>query len=541
VRSVVGYRSGQGGVPGLTATTAGPPAAPGAVQPDRPTRPALGSGFLGWISAAAIIVSVLLMIAVCAAGPSAVVPVIPRTWPIPPLWLQLHLSEVTVATLIYSAIIIGAAGVGCGLFAVRRGARPNLKLLVAGVVAAIVLLTLLPPGGSTDSLSYAAYGRIALLGHNPYVMTPSQLRATGDPIGLQTTRNWAVDPSLYGPVAIAADWIAAKLGGTTISYIVFWLKVMFALCFGVIALALDRLFRGDPAARARAHLLWTVNPLMLWAVIGGDHIDGLGAGLGILGLLVARTATAGPGGKIPPARALAAGLLVGAAIGVKAPYFPLGLALAWTCRNSIKAAVAATAGGVVALVPGYLIAGPAALKDLQRTGSQLVTFDSFWRLFYPPFGYNSMPRGLEVFAALGCVAVAALLAWRLPAGPPHLPAIRPAVVFMLTWLLVWPLQRPWYDAIAFCLLAVFPASRLDWLMLIRAVPAAMAVATGAGGGAHVAPPLWLTHVIGFLGSDLSPWVRLGTAVAVVILCVLGAWTLRRPRAERPAVKAAAPT
>jgi hypothetical protein len=528
----------------LTTTTAGLPAAPGAVQPDRRTPPTLRSGFLGWVSAAAIAVSLLLMMAVCAAGPSAVVPVIPRTWPTPPLWVPLHLSELTVTALIYPAIVIGAAGVVCGLVAVRRGARPNLWLLVAGVVAAIALLTLLPPGGSTDSLSYAAYGRIALLGHNPYVMTPFQLRASGDPIGLQTTRNWAVDPSLYGPVAIVADWTAAKLGGATISYIVFWLKVMFALSFGVIALALDRLLRGDPAARARAHLLWTVNPLMLWAVVGGDHIDALGAGLGILGLLVARTprsATAGPGARIPPARALAAGLLVGAAIGVKAPYFPLGLALAWSCRNSIKAAAAAAAGGVVALVPGYLIAGPAALKDLLHTGSDLVTFDSFWRLFYPPFGYDSMPRGLEMFAALGCVAVAAVLAWRLPAGPPHLPVIRPAMVLMLAWLLVWPLQRPWYDAIAFCLLAVFPASRLDWLLVARAVPAAMAVATGVGDHEHRVNEAWLRHVIAFVGNDLSPWVRLGTAVAAVILCVLGAWTLRRPRPERPAVEAVAPT
>jgi hypothetical protein len=533
----VGYGSGRGGVAGLTTATAGPSTAPRAVLPVRAKPPALRSGFLGWIAAFVIIVSVLLMIAVCGAGPSAVVPVIPRTWPTPPLWFPLHLSEVTVTVSIYAAIVLGAAGVVCGLIAVRRGARPNLRLLVAGAVIAIAVLALLPPGGSTDSLSYAAYGRIALLGHNPYLMTPSQLRATGDPIGLQTTRNWATDPSLYGPVAIVADWTAAKLGGTSISHIVFWLKLMFALSFGAIAIGLDRLLRHDAAARARAHLLWTVNPLMLWAVIGGDHIDGLGAGLGIFGLLVARTATAEPGAKIPPARALAAGLLVGAAIGVKAPYFPLGLALAWSCRNSIKALAAAAAGGVVVLVPGYLIAGPAALRDLMWRSGNLVTFDSFWRLFYPPFGYSSEPRGLELFAVLGCLVVAALVAWRLPAGPPGLPAIRPAVVLTVAWLLVWPLQRPWYDAIAFCLLAVFPASRLDWLMFVRAVPAAMAVATGAGGQPH---PLWLTQLIGFVGNDLSPWVRLGTAAAAAVLCVFAAWELRRPRARRLEVEPAAP-
>src|SRR5258707_15189465 len=105
-------------------------------------------------------------------------------------------------------------------------------------------------------------------------MTPAQLRHIGDPVGQQASRNWQNDPSLYGPVATASEWAAAKLGGTSIAYIVFWLKLLYAAAFGVIALALDRLLRGDPAARARAHLLWTVNPLMLWAGMAGGHADG---------------------------------------------------------------------------------------------------------------------------------------------------------------------------------------------------------------------------------------------------------------------------
>ena len=522
---------GQGGV----TTTAVPPAAPRAGLPSRPARTALRSGFLGWIAAAAIAISVLLMIAVSVAGPSAVIPVIPRTWPDPPLWLPLHPSQVTVTTAIFVAIILGAAGVGLGLVAVRRGARPNLRLLAVAAAVAIAVLALLPPAGSTDSLSYAAYGRIAVLGHNPYVMTPQQLRASGDPIGQQTTRKWQADPSLYGPVAITADWAAAKLGGANISYIIFWLKLLFALCFGAVALALDRLLRGDPAARVRAHLLWTVNPLMLWAVVAGAHADGLGACLGIFGLLAARTTS--PGARLGAGRALAAGLLVGAAIAVKSPLAPLALALAWSVRHSVKALAAAAAGGVLALVPGYLIAGPHAVSDLVWRSGNLVTFDSFWRLFYPPFGYAGMPAGLELLAALACVAVAGLLAWRLPPGPPQLPAVRPALVLMLAWLLVWPLQRPWYDAIAFCLLAVYPATRLDWLALIRAVPAAMAVATGA---ASRHPP-GLTQVIAFVGNDLTPYVRLGTVIAAVLLCLAGAWELRRPRPESLTVEAAAPS
>jgi hypothetical protein len=535
-------------------TTAGPPtqkpgnrpAAQPAAREAQPTPPGAGPAapprttgrlttVLGWTAASTITASVLLMIVVLGAGPSAVVPVIPRTWPVPPLWLALHPSETFVVILIYSAFVLGGAGVFCGLVAVRRGARPRMRWLLAAAAIAVVVLAILPPGGSTDSLSYAAYGRIAALGHNPYVMTPAQLRAIGDPIGLQTTRNWAKDPSLYGPVATVAMWATAKLGGTNISTIIFFLKLLFAASFAAVALTLDRLLRGDPGARARAHLLWTANPLMLWAVVGGAHADGLGAALGIIGILLARTATASPGARVGVARALAAGLLVGAAIAVKAPLFPLGLGLAWAVRRSIKDLAAVAAGGLLVVGTGYVIAGRTAITDLWTVGNGLVTFDSYWRLFYPPFGYTKEPAGLELFAAIGLVAVAALLAWKMPPGPARLPAVRPALVLMLAWVLVYPLQRPWYDAAAFCLMAVYTASRLDWLMLVRAVPAAMAVATGAGSGPHAQ---WLSQLIYFVGNDLTRWVRLSAVVAAVVLCAFGAWELRRPRRERLAVQSA---
>jgi hypothetical protein len=500
----------------------------------------LSTRILCWIAAVAIVSSVLLMIAVSAAGPSSVVPLIPRTWPLPPLWFRLHPSQLTATVMIYAAIVIGAVGVGCGLAAVRRGARPSPRLFVTAAVAAgaaVALFAVLPPAGSTDALSYATYGRIAALGHNPYVMTPVQLRRTGDPVGKQAPRNWQNDPSLYGPVATASEWAAAKLGGTSIAYIVFWLKMLYAAAFGVIALALDRLLRADPSARARAHLLWTVNPLMLWAVMAGAHVDGLGAALGLLGLLVARPTSAD--GRLEPARAFAAGLLVGAAAGVKIPLALLGIALVWSARHSVKALAAATAGAGLVLVPGYLIAGRPALTDLVWRGGNLVTFDSFWRLFYAPFGYASEPAGLVQITVVGCLAVAALLAWRLPPGPRELPAVRLSLALTLAWLLVWPLQRPWYDAIAFCLLAVFPATRLDWVMLIRAVPAGLAAAAGAGAGGGAAPR-WLGRVVDFIGDSLSRDVRLGAVIVAVLLAAAAAWGLSRPPPETLIVEPAEP-
>ena len=68
--------------------------------------------------------------------------------------------------------------------------------------------------------------------------------------------------------------------------VVFWLKLWNALAFGAVAFVLDRVLRRSPAARLRAHLLWTVNPLLLWGLIAAGHLDVLAAGVGVVGLLV---------------------------------------------------------------------------------------------------------------------------------------------------------------------------------------------------------------------------------------------------------------
>ncbi len=520
--------------PGSGTATTGAVTLPLASRPAVPNPPGRA---VGWSATAAIAASILLMFAVSAAGPSAVVPALPQTWPAPPWWLPLHLSSRSAEAATVAAIILGALGVGCGLVAVRRGARPPARLLLAAGLTAIAVFTVLPPAGSSDSLSYAAYGRIAVIGRSPYLMTPAQLRASGDAIGRQTTRNWQDSPSLYGPLATGTEWVAAKLGGTSIDLIIFWLKVWLALAFGAVAVALDRLLRAEPAARARAHLLWTLNPLMLWAVMAGAHVDGLAAGLGFLGLIVARQ-------QLKTLRALAAGLLIGLAAAVKLPFALFGIGFAWAARRSVPALVAAAAGAGLVLVVGYLITGPAALSDLRADGSR-VALDSLWRVFY---GFGSRPGWVIPAAALAWVLLAALLAWRLPPGSAGRPAIRPALAVSVAWLLIWPMQRAWYDAMAFCLLAAFPASRLDWLLLARSVPATLDMITAAtwrpaahrahaalhgAGRAHPRASSWPHAVAVQIGRLLIPEARLAAVIAAVALCLTGAWGLwQPPPAER---------
>src|SRR5207248_1283206 len=207
--------------------------------------------------------SLLIMIAVSVAGPSKAVVSLPRSGLGPPWWIPLHPAAWLVTVALWAAALAGAGGVAAGLVAARRGWRPPVKMLVVAALAASTVLAVLPPAGSTDTLDYAAYGRMVAIGHDPYVMTPQQLRLSGDPVGAFAPVPWETKHSLYGPLATIEQGTAAILGGTSAARITFWLKVWNALAFALVVLALDRLLRADPAARVRAHMLWSLNPLLL--------------------------------------------------------------------------------------------------------------------------------------------------------------------------------------------------------------------------------------------------------------------------------------
>ena len=271
-------------------------------------------------------------------------------------------------------------------------------------------------------LDYAAYGRMVVLGHNPYVMTPHDLRRQHDPIGLAAPRAWRDDHSAYGPVASAEQAAAAELGGTSAARIAFWLKLWTALAFGAVALALDRLMRGAPARRARAHLLWSLNPLLLWDVVAAGHVDGLAAAFGFFGLVVVgRQQPFARGNAI---RALAAGALVGAAGGTKAPYALFAVGVLWAVSRSLLALTAAAAGALAVLVPYYHEFGqPATTALVSRTNQ--TTSDNLYQLFSRLFdgGRLTLPHELQIAIAASAIA-ALLLLWRLPKGFEAWPAVR---------------------------------------------------------------------------------------------------------------------
>ena len=515
---------------------------------------------LGWLAAAAIAISTLIIIAISAAGPNVSVPALRHPAGSPPWWHALHLTATFVTVSLWAAIVLGCAGVIAGLLAVARGARPPVRAVIAAAFLAVAVVTVLPAAGSTDAISYAANGRMAVIGRSPYVMTPLELQRSGDPIGRQIPfseipSTWTTTVSVYGPVATGAEWAAAELGGSSLARITFWLKLEEALAFGAVILVLDRLLRADPAQRLRAHLLWSVNPLLLWEIVASGHIDGLAALFGLLGVVALRirpsqssrpgSETASEPGSEPRAErgggqiglrdAVLAGLAIGVATGIKAEYALFGLAVAWACRRSVKPLAAAAAGFLLVVVPAYLAAGTPAIKIL-LTRSPGITWDTMYQLFWRPvlgytqFSVTSVPPHLELIAYLLFAAVAVLAVLRFPDPVPRLPAVTPALALSLAWLFLTAFQRPWYDVMAISLLALYSASRLDWVVLIRLVAGATVYVQAVQSPFQ---PHWLANLGQFDGAWLTPGVRLLAAVALVWLCLSGRWGWRSASATSP--------
>jgi len=146
---------------------------------------------------AAMGVSVGLTVAVGVTGPSVMEPVLPGRAGQPPWAFAAHPSPYLTVGLTAAALAAGALGLVLALRAVRGGwSVPARAVLLAGLLAAVAL-TLVPPFGSSDQLSYAAYGRMLVTGHNPYTTTPAQLAALGDPVA-RAVQDWFTAPSVYG-------------------------------------------------------------------------------------------------------------------------------------------------------------------------------------------------------------------------------------------------------------------------------------------------------------------------------------------------------
>ncbi|RJK94840.1 polyprenol phosphomannose-dependent alpha 1,6 mannosyltransferase MptB [Vallicoccus soli] len=474
----------------------------------------------GGAALALVGLSVLLTAAVGLLGPSVAVPD-----PGPgafPLHLAADPHPWLVTALHAGAVGTGAAGLALALRALRRGWRPDPRRLLAAGALAAAALALLPPLGSADHLSYAAYGRIAAQGGDPYADPPDAWRGGTDPVASAVEEPWRATTSVYGPVATAEQALASALGGAGLGATVTWLALLNAAAVVGAGVVLLRTARRDPVRRARAVLLWALNPLVLLLVVAGAHVDGLAVALGVAGLAALRRSP------------LLAGALLGAAAGTKASTLLLALAAAWAVRAAPRDLARLAAGGALVLLPAYALAGPHALDQL-RAASRYVSLGSPWHLLEGTLDGalgSELSRPLIGLGAWALTALVALALARLVPAPPAADrvqsAARAGALLCGAWVLCAPYSLPWYDAALWAPLALLPASALDLVALLRTTGAALAYVPGRsvpGDAVHDAVLAWRSVV--------TPW--LGLALLLLVLHL----ALRRPgrpgRPGRPAL------
>ena len=370
-----------------------------------------------------------------------------------------HHGRVTLV-LLYAGVILSCLGLAGMQWAHSQGWRPDPRHLLLVSTAAVAIMVSLTPVGSSDTASYAAYGRITVLGGNPYTTNPVAWLGRNSAYTHVVGAVWKRQPSVYGPLATLIQRFAASIGGTSVATTVWVLMILNGLVFIGVGLLLLKT-SDDPV---RATLFWTANPVLLQQLVSGGHLDTFVAAAAICSIQVARRVSGVLGDVM-------IGVLIGLACGIKANAVLIGIGLAvpllrrreWMRTARIAAVSAAT------VAPQYSFYGLDSLKPLFG-GLKLVTLPSPWRFFQmsgEALGYDKMTMATAIgfLWPIAMVVVAWLIYRRISSDQPREVVAPFALTF--AWVLVAPWVFAWYTAIAWAALTQVPRNRMTrWLTIV---------------------------------------------------------------------------
>jgi hypothetical protein len=98
---------------------------------------------------------------------------------------------------------------------------------------------------------------------------------------------------------------------------------------------------------------------------------------------------------------------------------------------------------------------------------------------------------------------------------------RVAFALVLAWLVAWPYVLPWYDALAWALLPLLPASGFDWVLLARTTALGFGYLPARSAGITIPVGLrWMEPVI---RSAVTPAVLAAVAVLLIYVALHRAW------------------
>jgi hypothetical protein len=410
----------------------------------------------------------------CATAPRPSVATPPVLLPLTSLARDLgarHLPDLLANVIMYVSITLCCFGLAMMLWANSRGWSPSPKKVFWTAAGAVAVLVNITPVGSGDVASYAAYGRIAALGHDPYTFAPSMLPGGGhNAYTMIVGVKWQSTPSVYGPVATWTHLLAAEIGGAR-AWLTIW---MLMIMMGASFLATGYILLRTAENPVRATLLWVANPLLIFELVIGGHLDAFLSLFAIAAIVMSRRCTSWW-------HDLAVGLLVGVAGGIKitAAFVALAIAIplihdrAWARLARTAAVAGVTTFGL------YVFSYGLGALGLAFADSKLVISPTIWRLVQVTVQhYYGESAAATVTSAYGFIwwPLMLLLAWylynRLSPDVPTVVAATCALTF--AFMVVTPWQLPWYSAVAWVTLALLPRNSLTrWLTIATATLALM--------------------------------------------------------------------
>jgi hypothetical protein len=412
----------------------------------------------------------LLGIAVGATAPNA--ETVPVRLPLSSLLPSLSHTVIIATAMLYTGVILSCLGLAGMLWAHSQGWRPNPRYLLMASTAVVAVMVNITPVGSSDAGSYAAYGRIAARGGNPYTTNP---QAWGDSAYTRIVGSlWRKQPSVYGPVATAMQRFAASIGGTNTATTVWILMILNGAVFLGVGLLLLKT-SDDPV---RATLFWTANPVLIQQLVGGGHLDTFVAAGAICSIQLARRVSNWRGDVL-------VGILIGLACGIKIYAVLIGVGLAWPLlrRHEWVRVARITVVSLATLALEYSFYGVDALKPLVG-GLKLVTLPSPWWSVQKiglalDVSQTTMAMVISCLWPIALIVVAWLIHRRISSDQP--PEVVWTFALTFAWVLVAPWAFAWYTAVAWAALTQVPRNRMTrWLAIVTVL---LALVLSSGGQA----------------------------------------------------------
>lgn len=433
-------------------------------------------------SAGAAIVAVLVVVASRAGVPQAVT--LPHWWGVWPTGAAYRAE--------WSFLVVGVVAALCVVWAhlartwLRPGARvPRLRSILLVAVAWATPFTLAGPIGSLDVQSYAAVGRLAEIGMNPYAFGPNWLHGPYEAFATAVSGEWQYSPSPYGPLQVALLRELAAAAGAHVGIAVLLIRA--AAVSGLAAAVVLAVEATPVRERASVLLLVALNPLVLVHVVSGAHLDVLVGAMAVAVVLLVRRGL----GTIAMVVAMVACMLKLPGVFLVG-YVGLDL-LRRTDRERLRArlaqvlgAAAATVAATMALVPdAFGWVGALSVPGEIKSGLTPSTWLSWAMEAAAGIDLHSMGAtttvARTVTAAVGAL-VAARLLWYATEGPER------AAYVGVGWGLVvvafsGPTAYPWYLTWGLFAAAVGSRTRGRLALLALSVAYTLLGAWG-GGGAH---------------------------------------------------------